>query len=87
VRTAYLAGLRQAGWRGDEAMGLLGMTAYAVKYAWLLPATLARASDPDHHAYFRTVDGEELYAGRGAAFAMLVDWVDEALRLADRLGR
>jgi hypothetical protein len=84
--TAYVAGLRECGWEGDESLVRLGMTASAVKYTWLLPATLVHARDATHQAYFREVDGRELFAARGAAFAMLVDWADEALRIADRLG-
>lgn len=62
------------------------MTASAVKYTWLLPVALAHARDATHRAHFWEVDGQQLYAGRGAAFGLLVDWAAEALRLADRLG-
>jgi hypothetical protein len=83
---AYVAGLRTGGWSGDETLVRPGMTASAVKYTWLLPVTLAHARDATHRAYFREVEGRELYAARGAAFALLVDWAGGALRLADRLG-
>ncbi len=83
---AYIAGLREGGWTGDETLVRLGMTASAVKYTWLLPTTLAHARDGVHRAYFREVDGTQLYTARGEAFALLADWTAEALRIADRLG-
>ena len=76
---AYLAGLRQAGWRGSEADVRLGLVASAVKYAWLLPLLLAHASNAEHHAYHRRADPEHLYRQRGTALAHLVTWADEAL--------
>src|SRR5438309_4827997 len=40
---SYVAGLRDAGWEGDERVVRLGMCASAVKYEWLLPWILQRA--------------------------------------------
>ena len=67
--TEYVAGLREAGWAGDEQLVRLGVMATAVKYTWLLPATVAQARDATHSAYFRHVDARALYTARGAAFA------------------
>lgn len=81
---AYLSGLRQAGWRGDDRDVRLGVVASCVKYAWLLPLLLGRASDREFRAYHEVTDGPELYRQRGLALAHLVSWCDEALRLAGR---
>ncbi len=78
---AYLSGLRDGGWRGDERLVRLGMVASCVKYAWLLPLLLGRASEPEHAAYHRTADARVLYEQRGAALRHLVAWCDEAVRL------
>jgi hypothetical protein len=79
---AYLQGLHEAGWRGDEREVRLGAVASCVKYAWLLPRLLERAAAASHQAYHETADSEHLYQQRGAAFMHLVAWCDEALRLA-----
>jgi hypothetical protein len=79
---AYLSGLHQAGWHGDERAVRLGVVAACVKYAWLLPRLLERAGDTDHQAYHQAVDSEYLYQQRGAALMQLVRWCDEALSLA-----
>jgi hypothetical protein len=79
---AYLHGLREAGWHGDEREVRLGVVASGVKYAWLLPRLLESAAAPSHQAYHKTADSEHLYQQRGAALMHLVTWCDEALRLA-----
>ncbi|MGZ4730416.1 MAG: aminoglycoside phosphotransferase, partial [Acidimicrobiales bacterium] len=84
---AYLDGLRQGGWDGDQRVVRLGMTAASVKYAWLLPQMLEEASDPVGRAYWREVDPTLKYAARGKGMIRMVNWADEALRLADQLGR
>ncbi len=63
------------------------MTAACVKYAWLLPQMLAEASDPVAEAYWREVEPTLKYAARGKGMVRMVNWCDEALRLADQLGR
>lgn len=78
---AYLAGLRQGGWRGDPDQVRLGMVASCVKYAWLLPLALSRAGDAEHTAYHRAADTERLYRQRGLAFTHLVRWCREATDL------
>jgi hypothetical protein len=80
----YLAGLREAGWRGREREVRLGVVASCVKYAWLLPLMLEQAGSSKHHAYHRAADAHHLYRRRGLAFAHLVAWCDEALRLTGR---
>jgi hypothetical protein len=83
VTSAYMGGLREAGWRGDPRDTRLGMVASCVKYAWLLPGMLDRASAAEHRAYHEVADAERLYRQRGIALAHLVGWCDEALRLLD----
>ncbi|MFB9377015.1 phosphotransferase family protein [Kineococcus gynurae] len=79
---AYLDGLRGGGWDGTEREARLGMVASCVKYTWLLPLLLQRATDTEHDAYHQRADTEHLYRQRGAALAHLVGWCDEALDLA-----
>lgn len=87
VFAAYLDGLRLAGWDGDHREVRLGMTAACVKYAWLLPQMLEEAVDPVAKAYWRDVEPTLKYAARGKGMIRMVNWCDEALRLADQLGR
>jgi hypothetical protein len=84
----YVSGLREAGWEGDERLVRLGMCAWAVKYEWLGPLMLERASDAEHVGYDGSgvVDSERLYAERGAALAFLASWAEEASELAQELG-
>ena len=84
---AYLDGLRQAGWDGDHREVRLAMTASCVKYVWLLPQMLAEADDPVAPAYWRDVDPTLKFTARGVGLARLVAWCDEAVDLADQLGR
>ena len=87
VFAAYLDGLRQAGWEGDHREVRLGMTAACVKYTWLLPQMLEEASNPVGRAYWRDVEPTLKYTARGQGMIRLVNWCDEALRLASQLGR
>ena len=80
---AYLAGLREAGRRVDPAEVRLGIVASCVKYVWLLPWMLARASATEHRAYHEVADAEHLYRQRGLVLAHLVGWCDEALALLE----
>lgn len=82
----YLAGLREAGWRGAADPVRLGVAASCVKYVWLLPMMLGRASESSHRAYGRDVDTLEFFRARGLGLAYLLDRYEEALDLADRLG-
>jgi hypothetical protein len=83
VTAAYLAGLREAGWTGDPGEARLGIVASCVKYVWLLPGMLARASATEHRAYHEVADAEHLYRQRGLVLAHLTGWCDEALALLE----
>jgi hypothetical protein len=80
----YLDGLHEAGWRGDPDDVRLAVMASGVKYAWLLPGLLGRASDATHNAYHRQVDSRYLFHQRGQALLFLADWCAEALSRARR---
>lgn len=81
---AYLGGLREAGWRGDQRQVRLGVVASCVKYTWLLPLALTQAGRDEHSAYHEVADSEHLYHQRGLAFAHLIGWCQEALHLMSR---
>ncbi|WP_238334845.1 aminoglycoside phosphotransferase family protein [Kribbella amoyensis] len=76
---SYLDGLHEAGWTGDDTQVRLAVMASGVKYAWLLPLLLARASDEQHQAYHREADGPYLFRQRGIALAFVAEWCAEAL--------
>jgi hypothetical protein len=84
----YVSGLREAGWLGDERLVRLGMRASAVKYEWLGPLMVQKASDAEHVGYGGSgaVDSSRLYAERAATLAFLVSWAEEARELAEELG-
>ncbi|GAA3466028.1 hypothetical protein GCM10018965_005800 [Nonomuraea roseola] len=81
---AYVRGLREAGWSGDERLVRLAVCASAVKYDWLVPMML-RAVDREQLDYGggRPVEAARRYRERGAAMMFLAGWADEARRLAD----
>lgn len=89
VTAAYLAGLREAGWRGEERLVRLAICASAVKYRWLVVLDLERAVGAAHRGYggAEVVDVGERYADHAAGLALCVRWAQEAERLADQLGR
>lgn len=80
---AYLDGLRDAGWRGDERLVRLGICASAVKYDWLTALTLEHAADAEHLDYGQgaRVDADERYAARAAGLALCARWAQEAEQL------
>ncbi|MFD3613742.1 aminoglycoside phosphotransferase [Streptomyces sp. NPDC058676] len=84
---AYLRGLRDSGWKGDENLVRLAVCASAVKYDWLTALMLARAGE-EQVAYGgdRPVDAEHRYRERGSTLAFLAEWATEARTLAPRLG-
>jgi phosphotransferase family enzyme len=88
VFTRYVSGLREAGWEGDERAVRLGMCASAVKYEWLGPLMLQRASEARQLGYGgqETADTDLLYAERGRTLAFLTSWAEEAKALAQELG-
>ena len=81
---AYLGGLREAGWAGDERAVRLAICASAVKYDWLTPYCLEHASADEHLEYGGSLpaDADARYAGHATALAMCVRWAEEAERLA-----
>ncbi|WP_128431206.1 aminoglycoside phosphotransferase [Streptomyces cyaneus] len=84
---AYLHGLRESGWRGDEHLVRLAVCASAVKYDWLTALMLARAGEEQLDYGGRgTVSAELRYRERGSALAFLAGWAAEARDLAPRLG-
>jgi hypothetical protein len=84
---AYLHGLRESGWRGDEESVRLAVCASAVKYDWLTALMLARAGEEQlDYGGGRTVSAELRYQERGLVLAFLAGWAAEARALAPRLG-
>jgi hypothetical protein len=79
---AYLSGLRESGWQGDERLVRLGICAAAVKYDWLVTLCLQQAGDASHSAYGVSADAAELYRTRGQALARCARWAAEAEQLA-----
>jgi hypothetical protein len=80
--TNYVDGLREADWRGDPDLVRLAVMASGVKYAWLLPGLLGRASDETHNAYHRPADSQHLFHQRGQALLYVANWCAEALNRA-----
>jgi hypothetical protein len=81
VERAYLAGLRAAGWDGDDHTVLIGIRASAVKYDWLAPWLLERAGAEAHLGYGGRdpVDADARYAARAAGLRLCARWAQEAL--------
>lgn len=79
----YLEGLREGGWRGDPDLVRLAVMASGVKYAWLLPGLLGRASEPTHNAYHQQADSQYLFHQRGQALSFIATWTAEALRTSN----
>ena len=88
VFEAYLDGLREGGWRGDERVVRLATCASAIKYDWLTPLMLERATLEEHVDYGgeQPISPELRYAERGRALLFLAAWLEEARSLADELG-
>ncbi|HEX8101915.1 MAG TPA: phosphotransferase [Solirubrobacteraceae bacterium] len=85
---AYVDGLRDAGWTGDERLVRLGICASAVKYDWLTAYCLEHASAAVHLDYGRgaPVGAGARYAARAAGLALCARWAREAEALAGALG-
>jgi thiamine kinase-like enzyme len=86
LTSAYLEGLRQVGWSGDERLVRLGVCASAVKYDWLTAFCLEHAGDDEHLHYGQEagVDADARYAARAAGLALCARWAREADQLAGR---
>jgi hypothetical protein len=84
VGRAYVEGLRDAGWTGDERLPRLGMYASAIKYDWLIARCLEDARADEHRDYggADAVDPDARYAARAAGLALCARWAEAALRLA-----
>ena len=85
---AYVGGLGDAGWHGDPRVVELAMAASAVKYDWLTPLMLERASDTEHQRYGgdAVADPGAFFAKRGAALLDNAQQGLHALQLANDLG-
>ena len=84
---AYLRGLRDAGWTGDERLVRLGICASAAKYDWLTIRSLEQAGADAQHDYglAGTVDAGARYAARAAGLGLCARWAREAEDLARAL--
>ncbi len=78
VLAGYLDGLADSGWTGDPLDIEVAMAAAAVKYDWLTPLMLERASVAEHRRYGGTdvIGADDLYRNRGIA---LLDNAEQAL--------
>lgn len=87
LTAAYFAGLREAGFDGDERLVRLGITAAAVKFDFLTAFCLQHADAAQHPDYggAGTVDAHARYSSQAAGLALMAAWAEEALQLADAL--
>jgi hypothetical protein len=84
VYAAYVRGLRESGWDGDERLVRLAVCASAVKYVWLVPLMLRGAGKRQlDYGGAGTVDAAHRYRERGTTMMYLAGWADEARRLLD----
>jgi hypothetical protein len=82
---AYLAGLREAGFEGDERLVRLGICLGGVlKYDWLVPLTLQDATSGAFRDYASGsgVEAHAFMAARGAGLNLVARWAVEARALA-----
>ncbi len=87
VVTAYLDGLGDAGWSGNEELVRLGVWSAAVKYQWLMPLQLAQLDQPTvAYGGDDVVDPDRRYADRLGGLALLVEWAERARDLHRFLG-
>jgi hypothetical protein len=82
VEAAYLAGLHDGGWDGDERWVALGIRAASAKYHWLIERLLRRPDAPAVVYGGREVAPDDLYAARAAGLRLLARWAAEARTLA-----
>jgi hypothetical protein len=84
---AYIDGVFEGGWDGDDRWIRLGIRAAGVKYHWLIGLLLRDAADGEGAlAYGRHVDRDQLYDARAAGLRLVTRWQDEAEALAYVLG-
>ncbi len=85
--TAYLDGLGEAGWNGNEQLVRLGVWSAAVKFRWLMPFQLAQLDQPTvGYGGDEPVDPDRRYADRLGGLALLVEWAERARDLHRVLG-
>jgi hypothetical protein len=83
----YVAGLRDAGWRGDPAEARLGICLMVAKWSWLTPHMLRLASQDEIRVYGNTeTETNHLFAERAAMLRFFTLLADEAHTLATQLG-
>jgi hypothetical protein len=88
VTDAYLAGVAEAGWKGDPRLVRLAICASAVKYHWLGPLSVRSApGEQRDYGGAPTRDPVEKFRQRALGLAHLCRWADEARDLARTLGR
>lgn len=86
VLDAYIAGLREAGWKGDETSVRLGYLAAAAKYAWVVAAMLTSSAMPEHPVYVGYGNGRHLdFPSVVATLNLLATWSERAQALSDRM--
>ncbi|MGC9665607.1 hypothetical protein ACNTMW_03515 [Planosporangium sp. 12N6] len=83
VVEAYLAGLRDGGWRGSPEVVRRAVAASgAAKYAWMAPAMLCGAARGDARGGLNSYDPDssaaQVRARRATLLDLLVQWADEA---------
>jgi hypothetical protein len=87
---AYVEGLRDAGWRGEERVGRFAYAASTALYlAPILPFWLARVADPARRQWIERKCGRdvsEVVRGWALLLDHALDLADEAYVLAERLG-
>ena len=86
---AYLEGLRDAGFEGDERLVRLGICLGGLlKYGWLVPLTLQDATSGAFRDYGSGsgVEAHAFMAARGAGLDLVARWAVEARELAATLG-
>ena len=87
VSSAYIGGLGDMGWKGDQRTVRLGICVMAAKWSWLTPHQLRRAGLGSHAVYGGgPTDSDHLYGERAAMLDYLAAMADEALQLAAELG-
>lgn len=87
VTDAYLSGLAEVGCDAPEDLVRLGMMASAVKYIWLPGLMVERAdhSGPTAYGGQEGFDLVEVFARRAPMLMRLLEWIDEAERLASQV--
>ncbi len=89
VFTAYVDGLRDAGWDADRWIVRLGYVTSLALRCWLVRDTLRNLGDPEARPLFgraRDVRSSDVLEGFVSLSRFLLDRADEARDLADTVG-